>query len=100
MINVVFQFIQNKDHYLYGGPSSSEPFSQSLSQSDFCQDMVHIKACGFSLAYLLGWVDVKGGDHSLSTHLECHGVRAASCPYFSPDATPSSVDKTNVGPSP
>nr|GEU73832.1 ribonuclease H-like domain-containing protein [Tanacetum cinerariifolium] len=30
--------------------------------------------CGFSPAYSLGRVDVKEGDHSLSTHLEYHGA--------------------------
>nr|GEV14658.1 NADH dehydrogenase subunit 4, mitochondrial [Tanacetum cinerariifolium] len=46
--------------------------------------------CGFSPAYSLGRVDVKEGDHSLSTHLEYHGAAqkepsfncpAPSCAY-------------------
>ena len=95
-----FNSFKTKTHYLQGSPSSLETFSQSLSQSDFCQTMVLIKTYGFSLAYSLGWVDLKGGDHSLSTHLECHEARTTSCPCSGLDVAPSSVAKTNVGHSP
>ncbi|GJW01328.1 cytokinin dehydrogenase 3-like protein [Tanacetum coccineum] len=37
--------------------------------------------CGFSPAYSLGRVDVNGGDHSLSTHLEYHRALPDNVPF-------------------
>lgn len=61
--------------------------------------MVRIKACGFSPAYSLGRVDVKGGG-IIVFQLIWNITEQLRVPVPVPDAAPSSVAKTKVGPSP
>lgn len=60
--------------------------------------MVRIKACGFSPAYSLGRVDVKGG--IIVFQLIWNITEQLRVPVPVPDAAPSSVAKTKVGPPP
>jgi len=60
--------------------------------------MVRIKACGFSPAYSLGRVNVKEG--IIVFQLIWNVTEQLRGPVPVPDAVPSSVAKTKVGPSP